>query len=74
MRKATKNDMRQKLHHIIFIVIATLLIMGCTGKGSQSLSDIPDDIVQTHGDSIALAARFTGRENCRRYVPTAYEA
>lgn len=63
MRKATKNDMRQKLHHIIFIVIATLLIMGCTGKGSQSLSDIPDDIVQTHGDSIALAARFTGDFN-----------
>ena len=63
MRKATKNDMRQKLHHIIFIVIATLLIMGCTGKGSQSLSDIPDDIVQTHGDSMALAARFTGDFN-----------
>ena len=37
--------------------------MGCTGKGSQSLSDIPDDIVQTHGDSIALAARFTGDFN-----------
>ena len=36
---------------------------GCTGKGSQSLSDIPDDIVQTHGDSIALAARFTGDFN-----------
>lgn len=41
MRKATKNDMRQKLHHIIFIVIATLLIMGCTGKDSRSLSDVP---------------------------------
>ena len=63
MRKATKNDMRQKLHHIIFIVIAALLMTGCTGKGSQSLSDIPDDIVQTHGDSIALAARFTGDFN-----------
>ena len=37
--------------------------MGCTGKDSQSLSDIPDDIVQTHGDSIALAARFTGDFN-----------
>ena len=24
MRKATKNDMRQKLHHIIFIVIENL--------------------------------------------------
>ena len=52
--------MRQKLHHIIYIAMAVLLMAGCTGKGSQNLSDIPDDIVQTHGDSIALAARFTG--------------
>ena len=63
MRKATKNDMRQKLHHIIFIVIATLLIMGCTGKDSRSLSDVPDTMVSTHGDSMALAARFTGDFN-----------
>ena len=63
MRKATRNDMRQKLHHIIYIAMAALLMTGCTGKGSQNLSDIPDDIVQTHGDSIALAARFTGDFN-----------
>lgn len=61
MRKATKNDMRQRLHHIIFI--AALLIMGCTGKDSRSLSDVPETMVQTHGDSIALAARFTGDFN-----------
>ena len=63
MRKATKNDMRQKLHLIIFIAIAALLIMGCTGKDSRSLSDVPETMVQTHGDSIALAARFTGDFN-----------
>ena len=61
--KRPRNDMRQKLHHIIFIVIATLLIMGCTGKDSRSLSDVPDTMVSTHGDSMALAARFTGDFN-----------
>ena len=56
--------MRKKaLLFIVFIAIVALLMTGCTGKGSQSLSDIPDDIVQTHGDSIALAARFTGDFN-----------
>lgn len=63
MRKATKNDMRQKLHHIIFIAMAALLIMGCTGKDSRSLSDVPETMVCTHADSIALAARFTGDFN-----------
>lgn len=63
MRKATKNDMRQKLHLIIFIAIAALLIMGCKGKGSRSLSDVPETMVCTHADSIALAARFTGDFN-----------
>ena len=63
MRKATKNDMRQKLHLIIFIAIAALLIMGCTGKDSRSLSDVPETMVRTDGDSIALAARFTGDFN-----------
>ena len=33
---------------------------GCKENDSQSLSDIPEAMVQTHGDSIALAARFTG--------------
>ncbi len=63
MRKATKNDMRQKLHHIIFIVMAALLMVGCTGKDSRSLSDVPETMVCTHADSIALAARFTGDFN-----------
>ena len=45
------------------ILIATLLIMGCTGKDSRSLSDVPDTMVSTHGDSMALAARFTGDFN-----------
>ena len=55
--------MRQKLHHIIFIVMAPLLIMGCTGKDNRSLSDIPEAMLRTQGDSIALAARFTGDFN-----------
>ena len=63
MRKATRNDMRQKLHHIIFIVMAALLMVGCTGKDSRSLSDVPETMVCTHADSIALAARFTGDFN-----------
>ena len=33
---------------------------GCKGKDSLSLSDIPETMVCTHADSIALAARFTG--------------
>ena len=33
---------------------------GCKRKDSQSLSDIPETMVCTHADSIALAARFTG--------------
>lgn len=37
--------------------------MGCTGKDSRSLSDVPDTMVSTHGDSMALAARFTGDFN-----------
>ena len=64
--------MRQKLHHILFIVIAALLIMGCTGKDSRSLSDVPETMVCTHADSIALAARHIpqvaqshkGKEDC----------
>ena len=52
--------MRQKLHLIINIAIAAILIVGCKGKDSQSLSDIPEATVRTHADSLALAARFTG--------------
>ena len=43
--------------------MAALLMVGCTGKGSRSLSDVPETMVCTHGDSIALAARFTGDFN-----------
>lgn len=63
MRKATKNDMRKKLHHIIFIAIAALLMTGCKEKDSRSLSDVPETMVCTHADSMALAARFTGDFN-----------
>lgn len=52
--------MRQKLHHITYIAIAALLIIGCTGKDSTNLSDIPETMVRTHADSIVLATRFTG--------------
>lgn len=55
--------MRQKLHHIIYIAIVALLMTGCTGKDSRSLSDVPETMVCTHGDSMALAARFTGDFN-----------
>ena len=51
--------MRQALHLIIYITVLTLTL-GCKGKDSQSLSDIPEATVRTHADSIALAARFTG--------------
>ena len=60
MAKRPRNDMRQKLHLIIFITIAAILMVGCKGKDSQSLSDIPEATVRTHADSLALAARFTG--------------
>ena len=44
----------------MIIAIAALLMVGCKGKDSQSLSDIPEATVRTHADSLALAARFTG--------------
>ena len=40
--------MRQKLHLIINIAIAAILMVGCKGKDSQSLSDIPEATVRTH--------------------------
>ena len=43
--------------------MAALLMVGCTGKDSRSLSDVPETMVCTHGDSMALAARFTGDFN-----------
>ena len=53
MRKATKNDMRQRLHQIIFIAIVALLMTGCTGKVSRSLSDIPVGILTGFLDNLA---------------------
>ena len=58
--KIHTNDMQQKPYHIIFIAIAALLITGCKGESSTKRSDIPEAMVRTHGDSIALATRFTG--------------
>ena len=45
---------------MIFIAIVALLMTGCTGKDNRSLSDIPEAMLRTQGDSIALAASFTG--------------
>ena len=50
--------MKQTLYLILYVAI--LVIVGCKGKDSQSLSDIPEATVRTHADSLALAARFTG--------------
>ena len=50
--------MKQTLYLILYVVV--LVIVGCTGKDSRSLSDIPEATVRTHADSLALAARFTG--------------
>ena len=36
---------------------------GCKEKDSRSLSDVPETMVCTHADSMALAARFTGDFN-----------
>ena len=55
--------MRQRLHHIIYIAMAAILMVGCTGNRSTNLSDIPEAMAHTHADSIALATRFTGDFN-----------
>ena len=36
------------------------MITACGGKGSEKQSKIPSGLVRSHGDSIALAARFSG--------------
>lgn len=58
-----QNDMRQKLYLIILAAITTILMAGCTGKDSQNLTDIPDDQVINHSDSLVFAARKTGDFN-----------
>lgn len=39
------------------------LTTACGGKDNHDLSHIPDKMVRTHGDSLALDARFTGDYN-----------
>ena len=46
--------------YIIGVIITLTAITACGGKGSEKQSKVPSGLVRTHGDSIALAARFTG--------------
>ena len=48
--------------YIIGIVAAVALLgmTACGGNDSNNQGDIPTEMVRTHGDSIALAARFSG--------------
>ena len=41
-------------------VVAFFVLTACSGKGSDAQGNVPDKMVRTHGDSLALAARFTG--------------
>lgn len=36
------------------------MFTACGGKGSEKQGEVPSGLVRNHGDSIALAARFTG--------------
>ena len=44
----------------IVTVVASLVLTACGGKDSQVQGDIPYKLERTRGDSIALAARFSG--------------
>ncbi|WP_288275405.1 helix-turn-helix domain-containing protein [uncultured Prevotella sp.] len=44
----------------IVTVVASLVLTACGGKGDRSQGDIPYKLERTRGDSIALAARFSG--------------
>ena len=44
----------------IVAVVAFVVFTACSGKGSDAQGNVPDKMVRTHGDSLALAARFTG--------------
>ena len=44
----------------IVAAIALLAMTSCGGNASKNQGDIPTKMVATHGDSIALAARFSG--------------
>ena len=51
-----------RYNYIIGIVMAVVLaaFAACGEKGNKTKGGIPDKMVRTHGDSLALAARFTG--------------
>ncbi|UKK67734.1 helix-turn-helix domain-containing protein [Prevotella communis] len=44
----------------IVAVVASLVLTACGGKGDRLQGDIPYKLERTRGDSIALAARFSG--------------
>ena len=44
----------------IVAIVAFFVLTACSGKGSDAQGNVPDKMVRTHGDSLALAARFTG--------------
>ena len=44
----------------IVAAVALLGMTACGGNDSNNQGDIPTEMVRTHGDSIALAARFSG--------------
>ena len=44
----------------IVAVVAFVVLTACSGKRSDAQGSVPTKMVRTHGDSIALAARFTG--------------
>lgn len=46
--------------YLISIAIILTVLTACGGKGSEKRGDIPAKRISTRGDSIALAARFSG--------------
>ena len=55
--------MRFFKHLYIISIVAAVALLGltaCGGNASKNQGDIPTEMVRTHGDSIALAARFSG--------------
>ena len=44
----------------IVAVVAFVVLTACSGKRSDAQGNVPTKMVRTRGDSIALAARFTG--------------
>ncbi|WP_033149082.1 helix-turn-helix domain-containing protein [Prevotella sp. P6B1] len=54
--------MMRNIKYIYIIGVVTLLTMlvACGSKRTEKQGRIPENIIRTHGDSIALAARFSG--------------